>query len=91
MEVIDPQLLTLRPDTSSRRPAAKMRGACSCAGSSHPHLVEAICERPGQKPSKVDLKKFANGETSVEISTHPPNTRRQRARNTDSSGRDVGP
>ncbi|KAF2213355.1 hypothetical protein CERZMDRAFT_40089 [Cercospora zeae-maydis SCOH1-5] len=46
-----------------------MRGACIFSGSSHPHLVEAICERLGQKPSKVDLKKFANGETSVEIST----------------------
>ncbi|GIZ36793.1 hypothetical protein CKM354_000026000 [Cercospora kikuchii] len=46
-----------------------MRGACIFSGSSHPHLVEAICERLGQKPSKVDLKKFANGETSVEIKT----------------------
>ncbi|KAI5358023.1 Putative Phosphoribosyltransferase domain, phosphoribosyl pyrophosphate synthetase [Septoria linicola] len=46
-----------------------MRGACIFSGSSHPHLVEAICERLGQKPAQVDLKKFANGETSVEIKT----------------------
>lgn len=46
-----------------------MRGACVFSGSSHPSLVEAICERLGTKPAKVQLKKFANGETSVEIST----------------------
>ncbi|KJX94727.1 ribose-phosphate pyrophosphokinase like protein [Zymoseptoria brevis] len=46
-----------------------MRSVCIFSGSSHPHLVEAICDRLGQKPSKVDLKKFSNGETSVEIKT----------------------
>lgn len=46
-----------------------MRQTCIFSGSSHPHLVEAICERLGQKPSQVELKKFSNGETSVEIST----------------------
>ena len=46
-----------------------MRGCTIFSGSSHPRLVEAICERLGQKPSNVDLKKFSNGETSVEIST----------------------
>ena len=45
-----------------------MRGICIFGGSSHPHLVEAICERLGQKPAKVHLSKFSNGETSVEIS-----------------------
>ncbi|KAK4544616.1 hypothetical protein LTR36_004188 [Oleoguttula mirabilis] len=44
-----------------------MRQTCIFSGSSHPKLVEAICDRLGMKPSKVDLKKFANGETSVEI------------------------
>lgn len=46
-----------------------MRSTCIFSGSSHPQLVEAICERLGQKPSLVELKKFANGETSVEIKT----------------------
>ena len=45
-----------------------MRGCTIFSGSSHPRLVEAICDRLGQKPSNVDLKKFSNGETSVEIS-----------------------
>ncbi|EME47339.1 hypothetical protein DOTSEDRAFT_69311 [Dothistroma septosporum NZE10] len=44
-----------------------MRQTCIFSGSSHPYLVEAICERLGQKPSRVELKKFSNGETSVEI------------------------
>ncbi|KAF2165076.1 hypothetical protein M409DRAFT_67373 [Zasmidium cellare ATCC 36951] len=44
-----------------------MRQTCIFSGSSHPHLVESICERLGQKPSQVELKKFSNGETSVEI------------------------
>ncbi|EMC96819.1 hypothetical protein BAUCODRAFT_70745, partial [Baudoinia panamericana UAMH 10762] len=38
------------------------------SGSSHPALVDAICERLGTKPSPVQLRKFSNGETSVEIS-----------------------
>lgn len=45
-----------------------MRQTCIFSGSSHPVLVEGICERLGQKPAKVDLRKFSNGETSVEIS-----------------------
>lgn len=45
-----------------------MRQTCIFSGSSHPSLVEDICERLGQKPSDAALKKFANGETSVEIS-----------------------
>jgi len=46
-----------------------MRQTCIFSGSSHPQLVTAICDRLGQKPAKVDLRKFSNGETSVEIST----------------------
>ncbi|EME86442.1 uncharacterized protein MYCFIDRAFT_45366 [Pseudocercospora fijiensis CIRAD86] len=46
-----------------------MRGATIFSGSSCPNLVNAICQRLGQKPAEVDLKKFANGETSVEIKT----------------------
>ncbi|KXS94132.1 hypothetical protein AC578_10928 [Pseudocercospora eumusae] len=45
-----------------------MRQTCIFSGSSCPSLVNAICQRLGQKPADVDLKKFANGETSVEIS-----------------------
>jgi len=48
--------------------AANMRQTCVFSGSSHPLLVESICERLGQQPAKVDLRKFSNGETSVEIS-----------------------
>ncbi|KAF2456195.1 phosphoribosyltransferase-like protein [Lineolata rhizophorae] len=39
------------------------------SGSSHPDLVDNICERLGQKPGKATLKKFSNGETCVEIHT----------------------
>ncbi|KAF2861577.1 phosphoribosyl pyrophosphokinase [Piedraia hortae CBS 480.64] len=46
-----------------------MRGTCIFSGSSHPRLVDSICERLACAPSKVQLKKFANGETSVEIQT----------------------
>jgi ribose-phosphate pyrophosphokinase len=46
-----------------------MRGCTVFSGSSHPRLVDNICERLGQKPSNVALKKFSNGETSVEISS----------------------
>ncbi|KAF2151819.1 ribose phosphate diphosphokinase Prs1 [Myriangium duriaei CBS 260.36] len=46
-----------------------MRQTCIFSGSSHPKLVEAICERLGKHPDKVELRKFSNGETSVEIKT----------------------
>merc|ERR1712000_407178 len=45
----------------------KMGGACVFSGSSQPGLVESICDRLGTHPAKAELKKFANGETSVEI------------------------
>ena len=45
-----------------------MRQTCIFSGSSHPQLVESICERLGKAPDSVDLRKFSNGETSVEIS-----------------------
>jgi phosphoribosylpyrophosphate synthetase len=48
-----------------------MRQTCIFSGSSHPSLVGDICERLGQKQADVDLRKFANGETSVEISQSP--------------------
>lgn len=46
-----------------------MRRVKIFSGSSHPVLVEAICERLGTSPSKCELKKFSNGETSVSIDT----------------------
>ncbi|KAF1818236.1 ribose-phosphate PYROPHOSPHOKINASE pyrophosphate synthetase [Dissoconium aciculare CBS 342.82] len=46
-----------------------MRQTCIFSGSSHPQLVEAICARLGSQPSQVALRKFSNGETSVEIKT----------------------
>ncbi|KAF2224717.1 putative ribose phosphate diphosphokinase Prs1 [Elsinoe ampelina] len=46
-----------------------MRQTCIFSGSSHPRLVDAICERLGKAPDKVELRKFSNGETSVEIKT----------------------
>ncbi|EEH11717.1 ribose-phosphate pyrophosphokinase 1 [Histoplasma capsulatum G186AR] len=44
-----------------------MRGVQIFSGSSHPTLTEAICERLGTLPAKCELRKFSNGETSVNI------------------------
>ncbi|KAF3910456.1 hypothetical protein ABW20_dc0107956 [Dactylellina cionopaga] len=44
-----------------------MRRVQIFSGSSNPALCDAICERLGRTPSKCELKKFANGETSVEV------------------------
>lgn len=46
-----------------------MRRVKIFSGSSHPGLVDAICERLGTQPAKCDLRKFSNGETSVSIET----------------------
>ena len=46
-----------------------MRRVQIFAGSSHPRLTEAICERLGTHPAKAALGKFSNGETSVSIDT----------------------
>lgn len=46
-----------------------MRRAKIFSGSSHPLLVEAICERLGTSPDNVDLKEHSNGETCVAIET----------------------
>jgi ribose-phosphate pyrophosphokinase len=46
-----------------------MRGVKIFSGRSHPTLTEAICERLGTAPAKCELGEFANGETSVQIST----------------------
>jgi ribose-phosphate pyrophosphokinase len=49
-----------------------MRGAIVFSGSSHPKLVEGVCDRLGMKPGSATLGKFKNGETSVTIRTvHP--------------------
>ena len=44
-----------------------MRGAVVFSGSSHPTLVDGICDRLGSKRGSASLGKFANGETSVRI------------------------
>ncbi|KAL8923479.1 MAG: hypothetical protein Q9208_004607 [Pyrenodesmia sp. 3 TL-2023] len=46
-----------------------MRRVKIFSGSSHPWLVDAICERLGIQPATCELKKFSNGETSVSITT----------------------
>ena len=46
-----------------------MRRVKIFSGSSHPILVEAICERLGTSPAKATLGKFSNGETSVSMDT----------------------
>ncbi|KAH7359776.1 phosphoribosyltransferase-like protein [Pyrenochaeta sp. MPI-SDFR-AT-0127] len=46
-----------------------MRGAIVFSGSSHPKLVEGMCDRLGMKPGSATLGKFKNGETSVTIHT----------------------
>ena len=46
-----------------------MRQVKIFSGSSHPTLVEAVCERLGTSPAACDLKKFSNGEISVNIDT----------------------
>ena len=44
-----------------------MRGAIVFSGSSHPRLVDGICDRLGMRPGSATLGKFKNGETSVTI------------------------
>ncbi|PVH99312.1 phosphoribosyl pyrophosphokinase [Periconia macrospinosa] len=46
-----------------------MRGAIVFSGSSHPTLVDGICDRLGMKRGIASLSKFANGETQVQIHT----------------------
>jgi hypothetical protein len=53
-----------------------MRGAIVFAGSSHPKLVEGICDRLGTKQGHATLGKFKNGETSVTIRTSAACTER---------------
>lgn len=44
-----------------------MRQTQIFSGSSHPALVETICDRLGQRPGKAELGKFSNGETKIQI------------------------
>lgn len=44
-----------------------MRQTQIFSGSSHPQLVNNICERLGLQPANAELRKFSNGETSVQI------------------------
>jgi len=45
-----------------------MRQVKIFSGSSHPGLVDSICDRIGVSPAKAELGKFANGETKVQLS-----------------------
>lgn len=44
-----------------------MKGPVILGGSSHPKLVQEICDRLGIEPGKSRLQKFSNNETSVEL------------------------
>lgn len=44
-----------------------MRKCKVFVGNSHPQLGNLVCERLGIQPAPATLKKFANGETSVQI------------------------
>ncbi|KAG7195971.1 ribose-phosphate pyrophosphokinase 1 [Scheffersomyces spartinae] len=44
-----------------------MRKCKVFVGSSHPELGRLVCERLGVEPAPCSLKKFSNGETSVQI------------------------
>jgi ribose-phosphate pyrophosphokinase len=44
-----------------------MRGVQIFSGTSHPLLTETVCERLGTSPARVDLGKFSNGETNVNV------------------------
>lgn len=46
-----------------------MRKCKIFVGSSHPELGRLVCERLGVDPAPCTLKKFSNGETSVQIGT----------------------
>lgn len=58
---------TLRTPTYAAPATRAMRQTQIFSGSSHPALVEAICDRLGQKPAKAHLSKFSNGETNIQI------------------------
>ncbi|KAI7900903.1 phosphoribosyltransferase-like protein [Cokeromyces recurvatus] len=44
-----------------------MRGPVVLSGSSHPKLVQQICDRLGIEPGRSKLSKFSNNETRVEL------------------------
>lgn len=44
-----------------------MRKCKIFVGSSHPELGQLVCDRLGVEPAPCTLKKFSNGETSVQI------------------------
>jgi ribose-phosphate pyrophosphokinase len=46
-----------------------MRQTQIFSGTSHPELVESICNWLGLTPGKAELGKFSNGETSVQMQT----------------------
>jgi ribose-phosphate pyrophosphokinase len=66
-----PALELFHYDNISLLGPPNMRGAIVFSGSSHPTLVDGICDRLGMKRGTAQLSKFANGETSVQIRPSP--------------------
>lgn len=66
--VIGPQLIGTPVEVLStlENPEA-MRKCKVFVGSSHPELGKLVCDRLGVEPAPCTLKKFSNGETSVQI------------------------
>lgn len=60
--------LSQPPSTSPSNLTCSMRQVKIFSGSSHPGLVDSICDRVGVSPAKAELGKFANGETKVQLS-----------------------
>lgn len=58
---------TTAPDTLPTDVNKEMRKCKVFVGNSHPELGQLVCENLGIKPAPCTLKKFANGETSVQI------------------------
>ena len=46
-----------------------MRDLIVLGGSSHPNLTKSICRNLTIEQSRVDSRKFANGEISIEVKT----------------------
>lgn len=67
-KLIAPQLIGTPVEVLStlENPEA-MRKCKVFVGSSHPELGKLVCDRLGVEPAPCTLKKFSNGETSVQI------------------------
>ena len=59
--------LPLKAEYSAQEKEDFMRKCKVFVGNSHPKLGKLVCERLGIEPAPATLKKFSNGETSVQI------------------------